>query len=592
MTGKKDRTQLQALFKTGAKPSEEDFRNFIDSVLNISEDGIEKPPGVETPLKILAQGEAENLLDFYVGDRPTWRLNQKPTGTNPGLNFETGSISKLFIESNTGNVGLSTTQPKAKLHIQPTEGQATLRIDDGTTNTPALTIDAEGKVGVGKALSTKQLTVNGEVTASGPLSVTESSTLTGSVGIGIAANSAHKLTVFDGEFALKVANNENPQGILFQNSGGAYTWRIYRENVSNNNADLKIAGGLQADYTALADHIRIQNNGNTTFSGSLTLSGNQKIAFQDVNTSNHLKLQLWSGYGLGINGSTLFYAANGKHSWRDANGTNERMALNTASNGGLTVKGTGASSFAGDLSVKGVSAYFPGHIFLRRYSTQNIAYLQARDDSDKQNISLRIRTQKGDGQSRTITEAMTITHDGKVGIGATNPSEKLTVNGGDIRIEGGDYRRLKIVSDSYWAGIELVARQKGRAGHPHIDFTHGELDNPNYGVRLYSPNNEALLIDGGTLGFSQNEYRPFQMRRYTGGDNPRINTGYSANDWVVIIAGFSVDGKDDSRAQYTFTYINNNQWWIAADVVGTSDTNWRINILAIRRNWVYLISRI
>ena len=44
---------------------------------------------------------------------------------------------------------------------------------------------------------------------------------------------------------------------------------------------------------------------------------------------------------------------NGKHSWRDANGANERMALTTTANGGLAVKGTGASSFAGNLSVAG-----------------------------------------------------------------------------------------------------------------------------------------------------------------------------------------------------------------------------------------------
>ena len=77
----------------------------------------------------------------------------------------------------------------------------------------------------------------------------------------------------------------------------------------------------------------------------------KKSVFSDIDTTNNLKLQLWSGYGLGINGGTLFYAANGQHSWRDNNGTSERMLLTTGADGGLTVRGTGASSFAGNLGI-------------------------------------------------------------------------------------------------------------------------------------------------------------------------------------------------------------------------------------------------
>ena len=116
--------------------------------------------------------------------------------------------------------------------------------------------------------------------------------------------------------------------------------------------------------------MHIQSNGNTTFAGNLTvggaaafsgnvgiggkiaISGAQQIVFSNDNTTNNLKLQLWNGYGLGINHSTLFYAANGNHAWRDSSG-NERMLLTTANNGGLTVKGTGTSSFAGPLNVAG-----------------------------------------------------------------------------------------------------------------------------------------------------------------------------------------------------------------------------------------------
>jgi hypothetical protein len=99
------------------------------------------------------------------------------------------------------------------------------------------------------------------------------------------------------------------------------------------------------------EFVRINKDGATVSGGKIQLDGAQQIKFKDGDTSNNLKLQLWTGYGLGINGSTLFYASNGIHSWRDDNGTNERMALTTGANGGLTVKGTGNSSFAGNLGV-------------------------------------------------------------------------------------------------------------------------------------------------------------------------------------------------------------------------------------------------
>lgn len=87
--------------------------------------------------------------------------------------------------------------------------------------------------------------------------------------------------------------------------------------------------------------------------------------------------------------------------------------------------------------------------------------------------------------------------DGSVGIGTTTPSTKLAVANGDLSIEGGYYRRLRVVSDQYWAGIELVCREQGTPGNPHIDFTHGDIDSPNYGVRMRSPGNNSLKIEAG-----------------------------------------------------------------------------------------------
>ena len=109
----KSRTELQGLFKTGAKPSQQDFSDLIDSTINVKDDGIEKPSGIDTPLKIKAQGTDEKLLDFYAGDKNTWSINQKPDQDKFGLNISSSGSSKLFIDSSRGNVGIGTTIPVA-----------------------------------------------------------------------------------------------------------------------------------------------------------------------------------------------------------------------------------------------------------------------------------------------------------------------------------------------------------------------------------------------------------------------------------------------------------------------------------------------
>ena len=160
----KTRDELKVLFKKGAKPTEYDFRDFIDSTLNQKDDGIKKSQGADTPLKITAQGTEENLLDFYGGNTHTWRINQKPNGETPGLNFSTLGSSRLFIEQSSGNVGISTDQPQAQLHIKQTGNTDALRIDDELTDTTPLVIKNDGDVGIGTTDPEEKLEVAGFLT--------------------------------------------------------------------------------------------------------------------------------------------------------------------------------------------------------------------------------------------------------------------------------------------------------------------------------------------------------------------------------------------------------------------------------------------
>ena len=165
------------------------------------------------------------------------------------------------------------------------------------------------------------------------------------------------------DLTLRSGGNANPNVAILNGSltvTGTITGNIDATNINSgvlaveripNLPPDKITAGTTTGNLTIGGNLRV--TGSLTADNKITVPGNQKIEFTDTDITNNLKLQLWTGYGLGINSGTLFYAATGKHSWRDINGNNERMVLTTGADGSLTVNGTGTSSFAGNLKVNG-----------------------------------------------------------------------------------------------------------------------------------------------------------------------------------------------------------------------------------------------
>jgi microcystin-dependent protein len=158
MIKKRQRQELYDKFRQGAIPSGADFAELVKSQLNLLDDGIDVSEDSNDPVCLKAHGAAENILDFANQDGlKRWRIaGRSEAASTEGLNLQADDRSKVFIERETGNVGVGTDGPAAKLHIIQTGSEDVLRVDDvGNDETPFV-ITSEGQVGIGTGLGTER----------------------------------------------------------------------------------------------------------------------------------------------------------------------------------------------------------------------------------------------------------------------------------------------------------------------------------------------------------------------------------------------------------------------------------------------------
>lgn len=144
-----NRRELKEKFRTGAQPTEQDYADVIDSVLNKRDDGINKPAESYLPLRFTSFGSDKNILDFYDDTTHNWRINMLPDATYSGFNLTTGSgNSRLFVEQGAGDIGIGTTQPKAKLHVNLSgdQGKDAIYVEDAEGDTTPFRVSNSGNV--------------------------------------------------------------------------------------------------------------------------------------------------------------------------------------------------------------------------------------------------------------------------------------------------------------------------------------------------------------------------------------------------------------------------------------------------------------
>ena len=285
------REELYDLFRQGAIPSGADFADFIKSQLNLLDDGLEISESPDEPIGFRAHGEAENYLDLSDSEGDLrWRISGYDEAlTREGLNVIAEGQSKLFIERETGNVGISTDEPNAKLHIIQTSATDAFRIDDAGGDETPLVVTSEGRVGVGTGSPGAQMHLS--YSGSGDIlrvDDTDSDTTpliiddTGNVGIGYS-DPQSKLTVaggmsvgknyYPGSNNLYVAGNIEVAGtVVFSNGSGVGGIEI-NAPLTSKTPDITIKDNVIISGDTAQDG----SDGNLSVAGDTTLGTYQKV---------------------------------------------------------------------------------------------------------------------------------------------------------------------------------------------------------------------------------------------------------------------------------------------------------------------------
>ncbi len=421
------------------------------------------------PLTIDAPAAGESAISFAKDGTMNWWFGINNNGdVQDGIGFWKSGLGFPFVIRNSGKIGVGTSDPRGKLEIRHVESSSESSIKH-TLGANAIVIDAEYQTDHYLPGIVWNTSNNGNGKPKAGIWVKETSTGTylnlgtsNSYATGITNNGLSISPTGSVSFKnLKlhgsgkgILNIESPvtsdqAGIKFKRATDGDDGYIYLENYG--------ASGTAANQNRLVMEVRDDNNDYMVFRHTHHSSGSKDV--MTINR-NDVRMNGKLSIGTGSPGGRLDISASGT-----------TTSLDIETHNGFELDFTGSTG----ANIRNAN----GSIFMLAGASKEVHF------------------------GANNTNSQMVLKNGKVGIGETDPSDMLVINdpgnssSGGMTIRRNRYARLNIISDNYWAGIELRRDDNGTAGRPYIDFTNNLSDN--YGIRLSAPTNNNLSIEGGGL---------------------------------------------------------------------------------------------
>lgn len=413
-----NRISLEDRFKEGDIPEERHFKELIHSSFNQNDDGIRKSKdsALEILAPVRAAGDIKEFIHFTEDFdlKPKWRLgiaNLSGATTRKGFSVSDTSdpnAIRLFI-TDQGKIGIANNNPSTELdvggtvtatrlngEIQPTRGSGAgaglffseagssnnqaaliqyhenalqsqkevLRIETKATGSDIVLMPA-GMLGVGVENPQAKLDLNGTLRVAGITRVVgrenveiNPNPIAGGVMIqlapkvGLGRTNDHLFYKGD-QHIWRNRNDVNPANAMVLDASNEGGLTLAGTGVSTFGGTLQVEGDGDSSFAGALEVGNLTVSGTTHLKGALEVANGQPLRFTQASGANSLSIELAANLGFGMATNTLLYAASDRQAWVVKNGssTTERMVLNMGPNGGLTISGTGQSTFAGSVKI-------------------------------------------------------------------------------------------------------------------------------------------------------------------------------------------------------------------------------------------------
>lgn len=116
----KNRTTLKNYFKSGSLPSEDQFEDLIDSMLNMRDEGFDKTAQEGFKVAQLPEGKLISFFEDISVRSPIWSLKIDLKGESRKLIFLNENDEEILTLTPQGKVGIKQSQPESELDVAGT----------------------------------------------------------------------------------------------------------------------------------------------------------------------------------------------------------------------------------------------------------------------------------------------------------------------------------------------------------------------------------------------------------------------------------------------------------------------------------------